>query len=42
MSDTVSIWDYAEQEQQITVAAFFGLILRYGMHCQQLFALYAP
>lgn len=42
LASTVSIWDASNQEHVLTVQAFFGLILRYGFHCSNLFALYAP
>ena len=40
-SDT-QIWDYENQPHTLTVAGTFGLLLRYGLHCQYLFATYGP
>jgi hypothetical protein len=38
----VEIWDYDDAPQTITVAAFHGLMLRYGVHCKALFDQFAP
>lgn len=34
----VDIWDYSGEKHTITLAEFYGLMLRYGMYCQGLFA----
>ena len=42
LESQMSVWDYNDTEKQLTVQEFLGLILRYGMYCQALFANYAP
>jgi hypothetical protein len=41
-SSPVEIWDYNNAMQTLPLSDFMGLMLRYGLHCQQLFKDYAP
>jgi hypothetical protein len=36
------VWDFADQPHTLTVEQVLGLLLRYGFHCQTLFANYGP
>ena len=38
----LSIWDYHEQSHTLTVSQLRGLLLRYGIAWQQMFAEFAP
>lgn len=41
-TDTQTIYDYAEEEQSLTVTALLALLLRYGFFCTQIFHDHAP
>jgi hypothetical protein len=41
-SSPTQLWDFDDNPHTLTVAQAFGLLLRYGLHCQTLFATYGP
>jgi hypothetical protein len=42
VASNTQVWDFNDSPHTLTVGAALGLLLRYGLHCQQLFADYGP